>query len=157
MERRLLHTAPMLRTLRAPVLAPALALAAAACFPQSGAALATGEEADPVAITRECGRVPDDPIHLAAMSVEGNTLRVRVSYGGGCEAHEFAACWDGTVQDSNPGRLFLSLHHDGNGDACDAFITRDVLIDLSELSEIGFEAASGTVLDPDGRIQLVAR
>jgi hypothetical protein len=69
------------------------------------------------------------------MTIEADTLRVTVSYGGGCEEHEFAACWNGVITKTNPAALTLTLAHDANDDLCDAFITRDLFIDISELPD----------------------
>lgn len=127
----------------------------AACTSRgAGVDLAAGDEADPVVVSRACRGAPDDPLNLTAMTVEGETLRVGVQYGGGCAAHAFAACWDGTVLDTAPPRLRLVVHHDGNGDACDALLSHDVLIDVSEL---GFAFDSAAVIDPAGTIELVGR
>jgi hypothetical protein len=67
------------------------------------------------------------------MTIENRVLRVSISYGGGCEEHTFAACWDGSISKSNPSTLSLTIHHDAHDDQCEAFITRDLFIDLSEL------------------------
>jgi hypothetical protein len=116
--------------------------------------LATGDPADPVTVTRDCRGAPADPVHLASPTVEGALLRVKVEYGGGCEPHVFAACWDGLIRETAPPRTTLSVHHDGNGDACDALISHDVLIDVSEL---GLEIGAASIADPAGRIELVGR
>lgn len=125
----------------------------AACFAGgSNVDLASGTETDPVIVTRDCVGAPEDPVQLTAMSVEGDFLRVAVRFGGGCESHGFAACWDGLIRETEPPRTTLFMAHEGNGDSCDALISRDVLIDVSDL---GFEIGSATVSDPAGRIELV--
>lgn len=128
---------------------------AAACTNRSaGVDLARGDEADPVVVSRSCGGAPADPLHLATMSIEGDLLRVRVAYGGGCEQHAFAACWDGLIQETAPPRTSLTVHHDANGDACDARLSHDVLIDVSGMA---FAIGSAAIADPAGRIELVGR
>jgi hypothetical protein len=114
--------------------------------------LAKGDEADPVVVSRACEGAPDDPLHLATMAVDGKTLRVKVVYGGGCEEHAFAACWDGTVLDTAPPRLRLRVHHEANDDACDARLSHDVLIDVSDLP---FDFSAAALVDPDGTIELL--
>jgi hypothetical protein len=114
--------------------------------------LAKGDEIDPVVVSQACDRAPDDPLHLATMSVDGKTLRVKVVYTGGCEEHAFAACWDGTVLDSAPPLLHLRVHHEANGDTCEARLSHDVLIDVSDLP---FEFSSAALVDPDGTIELL--
>lgn len=100
--------------------------------------LVTGETAaEPAPITRSCGGLPSDGFMLGeAMTIEpGRVLRVSVSYGGGCEEHTFAACWNGGISKSNPATFSLSLHHDAHDDSCDALITRDVFFDLASTPE----------------------
>lgn len=88
----------------------------------------------PAEITRSCRGLPDDGFTLGSqmlLDVETRILRVSVSYGGGCEDHEFVACWNGAISKSNPATLTLDLRHDANNDLCDAFITRDLFIELA--------------------------
>ena len=108
--------------------------------------LVTGETAaEPAVTSKACQGLPMDTYSLGeSMTIEANTLRVTVSYGGGCEDHEFAACWDGTIQESNPAQLSLTLAHDANDDLCDAFITRDLFIDISSLPAGFGSPARGT-------------
>jgi hypothetical protein len=116
--------------------------------------LATGDATDPVVVSRDCRGAPEDPVHLAAMVVDGDQLRVTVQHGGGCGEHTFAACWNGLIQETAPPRTSLVIHHDADGDACDAFLTHDIVVDVSAL---GFEIGSAAVLDPAGTIELVGR
>ncbi len=127
---------------------------ATACTSGADVSLAKGDAADPVVVSRACRGAPEDPLHLATIAVEGDRLRVTVSYGGGCAEHAFAACWDGIVQETAPPRTSLALHHDGNGDACDALISHDVLIDVSKLE---FAIGLAGIADPAGTIELVGR
>ena len=127
---------------------------AAACASRGDLDLATGDEADPVTVSQACGGAPDDPLHLSAVALEGQRLRVTVSHSGGCAAHAYAACWSGLIQETAPPRTTLTLHHDANGDACDAHLSRDVLIDVSDL---GFEIGAAAVIEPDGTIQLLGK
>lgn len=98
--------------------------------------LATGETAAaPTTTSKSCAGLPMDSYQLnEAMSLDGKTLRVSVSYGGGCEDHEFVACWNGAVTTtSDPESILLTLAHDAHDDNCDAFVTRDLFIDISDL------------------------
>lgn len=123
----------------APALAPALAIgsiALAAC-PSRGAELQLGDETDPVIVTMgDCDGAPDDALIVASAAIQRGkafSVRAEVSYGGGCEDHFFAACWDGRIFETDPAHFNLVLRHDANDDLCDAFVTRDLVIDLSEL------------------------
>jgi hypothetical protein len=112
--------------------------------------LVTGETAiEPTPTTKQCSGLPMDGYQLGeAMSIEASILQVSVSYGGGCEEHTFAACWDGAISDAIPSSLNLTLAHDAHDDRCDAFVTRDLFIDISALPA-GFGAptrASATAI-----------
>jgi hypothetical protein len=112
-----------------------LCLVVAACDGGSQALLPGTTPDDPAIVTRTC-LGPTDPFSLEqAMSLEADILKVSVSYGGGCEEHTFIACWDGSTTMTQPSTLTLALHHDAHGDKCDAFVTRDLFIDVSTLPD----------------------
>jgi hypothetical protein len=119
--------------------------------------LARGDAADPVEISQDCRRAPKDELRLQEVAVEGGMVRLTVQHGGGCEQHTYAACWDGFFDDSLPGRAALVIHHDANGDMCDALLTREVLIDPAELAAVGFEVGSAEIADPAGTIVVVGK
>jgi hypothetical protein len=112
----------------------------------AGTVLLPGETFDaPASVTRSCDGLPNDAFQLnQAMTVdtEARILRVSVAYSGGCAEHTFAACWNGAISKSKPATFSLSLHHDNAGDDCDAFITRDLFIDLSS-TPAGFGSPEG--------------
>ena len=104
---------------------------------------ATQEE--PAIVTKSCVGLPMDPFSInESMSIENNILRINVGYGGGCEEHTFAACWDGSITKTNPSTLTLSMSHDDHDDLCDAFVQRDLFIDLTGIpAGFGAPARSG--------------
>ncbi|MDX2086760.1 MAG: hypothetical protein SFX73_02865 [Kofleriaceae bacterium] len=114
----------------------------------SGAAssqLPGGGKADDqrVSVPLEIGRCADaanDDYQLADVKVEGNQLLVDVRYGGGCEEHTFRMCWDGGFAESLPVQARLKLHHDGNGDACEALRYTSLAVDLTTLARSYTEA-----------------
>jgi hypothetical protein len=116
--------------------------------------LARGDAADPVGISRDCRRAPNDELRLQEVALEGGMLRVTVQHGGGCAQHTYAACWHGVIQETAPPRTPLVIHHDANGDNCDALLTREILIDLADLD---FEVGAAAIADPAGTIELVGR
>ena len=71
----------------------------------------------------------DDPVTIVSGAIEGDTLVLEVSYGGGCEPHSFGGCWDGGFDLSHPPGAGLSLWHDANGDSCEAAL--EELIEIS--------------------------
>ena len=128
---------------------------ATGCFDGGGRLLVPGETAaEPTTTSKSCVGLPMDSYALGeAMSIEAKTLRVSVTYGGGCEEHEFAACWDGSISQSNPSSLTLTLAHDAHDDLCDAVITRDLFIDISALPA-GFGAPARATTDTIRLMQL---
>ena len=80
--------------------------------------------------------------HLASRIIAGNldaavissdNLEVVVSYGGGCEVHQFNLCWNGLVMESLPPQVNLSLIHEDNNDSCLAMLTEQLSFDLTPL------------------------
>ena len=70
---------------------------------------------------------------IDSAAIEGGNLVLNVSYGGGCEEHEFELAWDGLVLESLPAQVSLQLYHNSNNDFCEAFLSETLVFDLSEL------------------------
>lgn len=88
-----------------------------------------------------------DDYQLGEAAIEGDMLRVTVSYGGGCETHRFTLVLSNAVKMTDPPRIDATLAHEANGDACERWVTEDVVFDLGLLKDIvqaGDE--SGTVI-----------
>lgn len=88
--------------------------------------------------------LPSDSRVLANTFINGDTLFVDVSYGGGCAAHELPACWDGLFRESFPVQADVVIGHEGNGDPCDAWITETRRYDLAVLRD-GYQAGYGAI------------
>jgi len=83
-----------------------------------------------------CETPPDsDPFELLAASISGDSLGLAVEYGGGCETHEFALCWNGLVAESAPPQMTVQLIHDANNDSCLALVAELLEFDLSLVRE----------------------
>ena len=83
--------------------------------------------------------------------IDSDTLTVTLSYGGGCEAHDvtFVAYPSDALPESYPVRLDVSLSHDANGDACEAYLTDTYVFDLTPIRARYQEAygdGAGTVI-----------
>ena len=76
-----------------------------------------------------------DTFEINSASIVGSSLKMNVSYSGGCEEHEFSLFMHEAMIAIFPPMLSLYAVHDGNGDLCEAYITRDVEIDMSNLFE----------------------
>lgn len=72
-----------------------------------------------------------DPFTFGGARVEGDLLVVEVSYGGGCEKHDFTLLDTGIATRSIPPQHLLRLLHDAHGDACEAYITSELRFDIS--------------------------
>jgi hypothetical protein len=85
-------------------------------------------------------RQPDStqtPVTIETASISGDTLHVRLSYGGGCGGpHEFGLAASGSLIESDPPQVMVILRHDGHGDPCRAGLGANVIADLRPLQGI---------------------
>jgi hypothetical protein len=83
----------------------------------------------------DCASVDgDDFVYTGGASIDGDTLSVPVSFGGGCETHTLVVCWPSqTVLDASPQQVELEVWHDGNGDSCEAALDDVATVDLTPL------------------------
>lgn len=89
-----------------------------------------------------------DAYTINAATLEGDTLRVNVSYSGGCETHAFTLVAESRFLESFPVQLRVSIAHNANGDRCEALITEDYHFDLTPLKEAyqkGYRKDEGTI------------
>ncbi|WP_420438452.1 hypothetical protein [Candidatus Palauibacter sp.] len=73
----------------------------------------------------------DDPYVVNSAAIDGHELTLEVSYGGGCERHDFTLVISSTFLESDPVQLRAALAHEANGDACEAWITESIDFDLA--------------------------
>ena len=76
-----------------------------------------------------------DSFVLNAAAIAGDTLSLNLSYAGGCARHEFTLVAAESFRESDPVQLPVSLAHDANGDACEAWLTEDYEFDLRPLRD----------------------
>ena len=81
-----------------------------------------------------------DPYVINFANLQGDTLAVNVSYGGGCEMHEVTLVAEERFLESSPVGLRIWLDHNANGDTCEAWITEAHHFDLTPLKEVYQEA-----------------
>lgn len=108
----------------------ALAAALTACGSQSPAA-PSDPCPDCVRFTEGAADSLLDPAVIDEAVVDGDTLRLRVTYAGGCRDHEFALYAPPEFEDSPGVALSLYLRHDDRDDPCDAIVHRDLAFDLT--------------------------
>lgn len=62
-------------------------------------------------------------------------LVFNVSYGGGCQRHNFRLMADDAILKTMPPGIRVFLYHNDNDDICEAWLTDDILFNLGELQE----------------------
>lgn len=76
--------------------------------------------------------------------IENDTLTLTVSYGGGCEKHDFTLVTDRNLESDS----ILTLIHDANDDRCEAYPTNRYAFDLTPLKTLyqkEYETDEGSV------------
>ena len=90
-----------------------------------------------------------DEYVINAATVEDGTLRVNVSYSGGCETHQFTLVAEERFMESFPVQLRVSLAHNAKGDTCQEPLTEVYLFDLTPIKEMyqkGYQTDTGTIV-----------
>ena len=108
-----------------------------------------GDSSGPSAADTPIGNVKwiTDPYELVAARIKGDTLRVTVSYSGGCRDHSFELELADIVVTADPPHLRATLLHDANNDLCEAWLTEDLEFDLTPVKEMhGGGGDGGTVV-----------
>ncbi len=85
-----------------------------------------------------------DAFELRAVGLVDNQLKIHVSYGGGCEPHDFSLKWDGkwTEEDGIETAQVYVVHRDLNNDGCEAYLSETLSIELTDLIPAGLNASS---------------
>lgn len=89
-----------------------------------------------------------DSFILEEVQINGDSLKIKVQYGGGCGEAAFGLLTDAYFMESHPVQLNLRLVLK-NMDPCDAIVQRSLCFDLSELSEIFnsyYQSVGGTII-----------
>ncbi len=90
-----------------------------------------------------------DAYTLNSATITDDTLNISVSYGGGCEAHQLTLIVSDTFLESFPVQLHVSLAHNANGDACEAWLTDDYHFDLTPIKTLyqnAYRQETGTII-----------
>ena len=85
----------------------------------------------------ELESIPQDSFRIDTASVDGDLLRLDVSYEGGCDDadHEFALYSTGPTVFTNPPGTETFLSHDAGGDTCTETVQKELAFDLSPLKK----------------------
>jgi len=84
-----------------------------------------------------------DAIKFEDVKLNGNTLEIKVSYGGGCENHTFELIGSPNISKSLPPIRSIQLIHRANKDACKALIIKDLIFDVSSFT---YKKETGTTI-----------
>jgi hypothetical protein len=76
--------------------------------------------------------LPSDPFKIEGAKIDGDHLKISLSYGGGCAVHEFIMTYQDLPKTSGYSGI-LTLGHNSHGDRCEALITRTISFDLKPL------------------------
>ena len=79
-----------------------------------------------------------DPFEIRGISREGDLIKLTVQYGGGCEPHDFQILWNQKYDELENDEFGfnmtdLIIHHNANGDLCEAALTDTLYIYLDDL------------------------
>jgi hypothetical protein len=77
---------------------------------------------------------PRDHFVFNSVKLRQDLLILNVSYGGGCEEHEFVLIAT-SFMESNPVQVNVVLSHEDNDDPCDAWITEELVFSLLPLKK----------------------
>jgi hypothetical protein len=135
----------------------ALILSAAACAGASSTTTPADSallEVNPgVVISADATDTGDHYTIVGRPFTRDNALNVTVQYGGGCARHVFTLYASHVFMESHPVQSPIAIRHRGNGDACKALLTRDLVFDLTALRDAWRRAYGG----PNGTIILRLR
>lgn len=77
-----------------------------------------------------------DPIQIDSVYISGNTMTLRVTYGGGCEEHEFELVGSEMISKSLPPIRSIKLIHNAKEDKCRALVIKDIQFDIKALTYV---------------------
>ena len=75
-----------------------------------------------------------DSFVIKSVKIDDTALKmhIEVSYGGGCQKHEFSLVWPEVITMIYPPNFGVILNHNANGDTCEAWLTETLTIDLQD-------------------------
>ena len=113
----------------------------------------SGADAKDVTVIEHPAKFDRSAIQIASFeieeaSVEGNVVKLRVSYRGGCDEHAFELYSTYGIYYSNPPQADVYLSHADNDDACRQRVREEVAFDLSPLTNSSESGALHLRLHP---------
>ena len=90
-----------------------------------------------------------DAFALNTATIEGDILKVNLSYGGGCASHQFTLVASNSFHESSPVQLPIYIAHNANGDPCEAYPTDDYHFNLTPIKNLyrkRYQQDTGTII-----------
>ena len=87
--------------------------------------------------------------HFNSATITDDTLTIEVSYGGGCETHEFVLLAEPAFMESDPVGLGISIVHNANADPCERWVEEAYHFDLTPIKtmyQAAYKRDAGTVV-----------
>ena len=84
-----------------------------------------------------------DSFYIDELEMQGDLLKLSVSYGGCCETHRFDLWTDNVLSQGQPPVVKLFIGHDSYGDPCEAGIQRHLWVDLLPIKTAFLKAHPG--------------
>ena len=78
---------------------------------------------------------PTDAAKITAVALEGNLLKINVTYQGGCQEHTFGLHGETAFLLSNPPQWSLYLSHNAHGDSCTENVGKRLSFDLTPMDK----------------------
>lgn len=79
------------------------------------------------------GQWGTDNYQLDSATITVDTLTLTLSYGGGCETHQFTLVASNVFMESEPVQLAVSLSHNANNDSCERWVMETYHFDLTPI------------------------
>ncbi len=79
--------------------------------------------------------ISSDSANIDSVKISNFTLKIYVSYSGGCLEHGFQLYAENSFAESAIPQAYLYLAHDARGDNCEAFIHEALQFDLQPLTD----------------------
>ena len=90
-----------------------------------------------------------DEYVLNTVMIKDDTLKINVSYSGGCKDHQFTLIASESFLESFPVQLPIFVAHNANGDTCEAYPTEDYHFDLTPIKTMyqeAYQQEAGTII-----------
>lgn len=76
--------------------------------------------------------IASDAFTLEDAYIDGDSLKIKVAYSGGCEEHDFTLIWPEFITMIYPPQFSIYVTHDSNGDLCEAYPRETLAFDLND-------------------------